>query len=224
MKELEWSQDFPIITLWELSVAMETRVLIRSYPKLNAINPPPQWCFWWNLIIIGQLVSEIFMIESVDGRTDRRTPARVTYYKLTLSLRLWWAKKHSSDKQNLVEIHLFIVNICSKNKPSTLSKVRDGVVPLVMDYSNNFFKDFDILVRNKKIIFQLNTDLDTCFELTRGECIWRSNLKLLYLLPYLIQLIENIANTRSKHSNLQNIVRLLRGTNNQTVRPLSWHQ
>ena len=27
------------------------------------------------------------------GRTDARTPARVPYYKLTLSLRLWWAKK-----------------------------------------------------------------------------------------------------------------------------------
>ena len=32
---------FPIITLWELSVAMETRVLIRSSPKPNAVNPPP---------------------------------------------------------------------------------------------------------------------------------------------------------------------------------------
>ena len=37
-----WSQDFPIITLWELSVAMETRVLIRSGPKPNAAFPPPQ--------------------------------------------------------------------------------------------------------------------------------------------------------------------------------------
>ena len=34
-------QVFPIITLWELSVAMETRVLIRSGPKPNAANPPP---------------------------------------------------------------------------------------------------------------------------------------------------------------------------------------
>ena len=42
VKELEWSQDFPIITLWELSVAMETRVLIRSSPKPNTVNPPPQ--------------------------------------------------------------------------------------------------------------------------------------------------------------------------------------
>ena len=35
-------QVFPIITQWELSVAMETRVLIRSGPKPNAANPPPQ--------------------------------------------------------------------------------------------------------------------------------------------------------------------------------------
>ena len=33
---------FPIITLWELFVAMETRVPILPGPKPNAINPPPQ--------------------------------------------------------------------------------------------------------------------------------------------------------------------------------------
>ena len=45
MKALEWTQHFPIITLWELFVAMETRVQILPGPKSNAINPPPQWCF-----------------------------------------------------------------------------------------------------------------------------------------------------------------------------------
>ena len=39
MKALEWSQHFPIITLWELSVAMYTRVLTRSGPKPNAFSP-----------------------------------------------------------------------------------------------------------------------------------------------------------------------------------------
>ena len=39
MKELEWSQDFRLITLWELSVAMETRVLIRS-PKTHCSQSP----------------------------------------------------------------------------------------------------------------------------------------------------------------------------------------
>ena len=33
---------FPILTLWELSVAMATRVLIRSGPKPNAAFPPAQ--------------------------------------------------------------------------------------------------------------------------------------------------------------------------------------
>ena len=42
MKELEWSQVFPIITLWELSVAMETKVLFRSGPKPYAANPLTQ--------------------------------------------------------------------------------------------------------------------------------------------------------------------------------------
>ena len=72
MKALEWSQDFPIITLWELSVSMETRVLSRSGPKPNAANPPSQWCSRWNLIMIRQLVSEISMFESVDPRMEGR--------------------------------------------------------------------------------------------------------------------------------------------------------
>ena len=60
--------------LWPF--AMETTILIRSGPKPYAADPPPQWCFWWNLITIGQLVSEIFMFESVDARTDGQTHGR----------------------------------------------------------------------------------------------------------------------------------------------------
>ena len=42
-----WEEDFflyifPIVSLWELSVAMETRVLIRPGPKPNATFPLPQ--------------------------------------------------------------------------------------------------------------------------------------------------------------------------------------
>ena len=33
---------FPIVSLWELSVTMETRVPIRPGPKPNATFPPPQ--------------------------------------------------------------------------------------------------------------------------------------------------------------------------------------
>ena len=76
MKELEWSQDVPHYDPMELSVAMETRVLIQSSPKPNTVNPLPQRCSSWNLIMIGQLVSEILMFESVDGRTHGRTDGR----------------------------------------------------------------------------------------------------------------------------------------------------
>ena len=33
---------FPIVSLWELSVAMETRVLIGPGPKPNTTFPPPR--------------------------------------------------------------------------------------------------------------------------------------------------------------------------------------
>ena len=38
----EESYVFPIVSLWELSVAMETRVLIRPGPKTNTTFPAPQ--------------------------------------------------------------------------------------------------------------------------------------------------------------------------------------
>ena len=41
MKELEWSQDLPIITLWELSVAMEIRVLSDLAQNLMQSKPYP---------------------------------------------------------------------------------------------------------------------------------------------------------------------------------------
>ena len=42
MKALEWSQAFPLVTLWELSVAMDTIVPIQPDSKPNAAFPPPQ--------------------------------------------------------------------------------------------------------------------------------------------------------------------------------------
>ena len=43
MKALACSQQIPIITLWELSIAMDARVLIRSGPKPNASFPLPNY-------------------------------------------------------------------------------------------------------------------------------------------------------------------------------------
>ena len=40
---------FPIVSLWDLSVAMETTILIQSAPKPNAINGPKHfllYIFW----------------------------------------------------------------------------------------------------------------------------------------------------------------------------------
>ena len=41
-----WSDNiFPLVSLWKLSTAIETRDLIQSAPKPYAAFPPPQWCF-----------------------------------------------------------------------------------------------------------------------------------------------------------------------------------
>ena len=71
MEELECSQEF--LHYNPMGAICCPRVLIRSGPKPNAANPPPQRCFRWNLIMISQLVSEIFMSESVNGPTDTRS-------------------------------------------------------------------------------------------------------------------------------------------------------
>ena len=96
MKELEWSQGFPIITLWEVSVAMETRVdQFQSDLAQNLMQPIPHpndapdeirlrsagWSQRYSCLKVW-----------TDALTDGRTPARVPYYKLTLSLRLCLAK------------------------------------------------------------------------------------------------------------------------------------
>ena len=76
---------------------METRVLIRSSRKPNTINLPPQWCSWWNLIWLASWSQryscfKVWTQGLTDRRTNGRTRACVPYYKITLNLRLWWAK------------------------------------------------------------------------------------------------------------------------------------
>ena len=83
MKALECSQHFPIITLWELSVAMDTRVPVQSGPKPNAAFPPPNDVSVKIWLRSAHGSQEIFMFENVYGRTDGRTPARLVNYKLT---------------------------------------------------------------------------------------------------------------------------------------------
>ena len=57
---------FPMVSLLELSLAMETTILIVSFPKPSAVNlPTPKW-FTFTLTKISPLASEIFFFETVD--------------------------------------------------------------------------------------------------------------------------------------------------------------
>ena len=85
---------FPIVSLSDLSVAMETTVLLQSAPKPKAINPPTLRWFTSNLIKIGPLASEIFFFEIVDDADDddadadgQRTPAYPISSPVSLRLR-----------------------------------------------------------------------------------------------------------------------------------------
>ena len=71
--------------LWELSVAMETTILIQSASKPTTINLLTKSWFTSNLIMIGQLASEIFIIEIVDDDDERQrqTTDVCLSYKLT---------------------------------------------------------------------------------------------------------------------------------------------
>ena len=82
MKAPAWSQDFPIITLWELSVAIKTSVLIRSDLKLHAAVPPMMIQLKFDCD--RSLVAEIFMFESVDERTDGQYSTNGDTYVLHL--------------------------------------------------------------------------------------------------------------------------------------------
>ena len=74
MKAPECSQHFPIISLWELSVAMETRVMIRTGLKPNTANDSSEK----KIVMIGPLVAAIFMFENVYRHTDRHTDRQTT--------------------------------------------------------------------------------------------------------------------------------------------------
>ena len=76
MEELECSQEFPNYNPMGAICYHGNQSSDLTWPKPNAANPPPKWCFRWNLIMIGHLVSEIFMSESVIGPTDARTNGR----------------------------------------------------------------------------------------------------------------------------------------------------
>ena len=82
---------FPIITLWELSVAMDTR--FGSDLAQNLMQPflYPNDGSDKNFVTIGPLVAEIFKFENVYRHTNRHTHRRqLDWYTISspLSLRL----------------------------------------------------------------------------------------------------------------------------------------
>ena len=82
-----WTTFLSIQSLWELSVVLVTRVLLQNL--LRAI-PYHNYASNKALIASGLLVSEIYMFERVDARTDSRTDAGLTtiLYAHIVNLRL----------------------------------------------------------------------------------------------------------------------------------------
>ena len=77
---------FPIISLWELKVAIATRVLIQPEKEHNFLFPLPKdaMCvIWKELASRFQRRCRLKMLTD-NGRTDNgRTPDACIYYKLT---------------------------------------------------------------------------------------------------------------------------------------------
>ena len=88
MKVLEWSQRFPHYKSMGILPNAQGQLPHKSFVGCCPISN--QFKILWCLRDIhvwkcGRTHAR------TDGRTDGRTPVRVPYYKLTLSLRLWWA-------------------------------------------------------------------------------------------------------------------------------------
>ena len=64
---------FPIVSLWELSVAIENQSSDPTLPKPNSTFIP----FRYNFISTGPTPLEIFIFESINGHMDGRTHRRM---------------------------------------------------------------------------------------------------------------------------------------------------
>ena len=56
-------KGFLMLRLWDIYVAMATRVPIWSAKKPYVVFPPSQWWYTWNLIKIVQVALEIYSFE-----------------------------------------------------------------------------------------------------------------------------------------------------------------
>ena len=84
MRQKKFSiSSFPIISLWELKVAIATRVLIRLEQKTQLFVPPTCRCYMWNMRRIGPAPSEKKSFENVED--GRRTDDEYLYIYLKLT-------------------------------------------------------------------------------------------------------------------------------------------
>ena len=87
---------FPIISQWQLYIALATRVLIRLGQKTIFFAPPAYRCYMWNMARIGFLASEEMSFENIDD--DRWTTTTDGWWmpahtiSSRMSLRLRWPK------------------------------------------------------------------------------------------------------------------------------------
>ena len=89
MRELERSQDFPHYNPMGAICCHGNQSSDPIRPKTLCSQSPTAMMLQMKYDYKRPAGSEIFMFESVDARTHAWMPARVPYYKLTLSLRLW---------------------------------------------------------------------------------------------------------------------------------------
>ena len=97
-KYLQWDSSkcqfsfFPIISQWQLYVAIATRVLIRLGQKTIVFVPPSYRCYMWNMARIGFMASKEMSFENVDDeRMDDDDDGRKTMPDFTISspMSLW---------------------------------------------------------------------------------------------------------------------------------------
>ena len=114
MKELEWSQDFPHYNPMEAICCHGNQSSDSILPKTLCSQSPTQ------MMLLMKFDYDWFQRYSclnvwTHGRTHARTPARVPYYKLTLSLWLWWANNYNN-------YYVFIVWMKNSVDPDHLAR------------------------------------------------------------------------------------------------------
>ena len=115
MKELEWSQDFPHYNPMEVICCHGNQNSDPTLPKTSCNQSPTpmmllmKFDYDWPA---GFRDIHVWKSGRTDAHTDGRTPAWVPYYKLTLSLRLLWAKNDIRDLDQSTIVNRQLKSLC----------------------------------------------------------------------------------------------------------------